>query len=200
MGTMISFRNACLCALLGVTMVAQLISGSESSCRTCSGIIWTESFSVKNFLPDGDSSLYMECSCHSRCGRLTVKAPVDIKECHSVETSTRFCGPTPKLPDSELDAYRTEQTLCEFVWTRPNSETFYRTPVMVWSREGPKRTHYKVDSAGFWFSNGADSEWSLMSGWLQSNYISSEAPLKGAGNSVFETFGNDHCRTKTYVS
>ncbi|BBN05483.1 hypothetical protein MPTK1_3g13440 [Marchantia polymorpha subsp. ruderalis] len=196
---MISFRNSFLCALLGVTMVAQLISVSASSCKTCTGHILAESFSVKNFLPAGDSNLYMECSCVSRCGKLTVQDPVDIKECHSVETSTRFCGSTPDWPLGDLDAYRAEQMLCEFIWTRPNSETIYRTPVMVWTREGPKRTFYKVDASGFWFSNGADAQWNLMLGWTMSNYISSEVPLKGAGNSVFETFGNEHCRTKNYA-
>lgn len=165
--TMISYRNACLCALLGVTMVTELISGCDNSCRKCTGSIMSESFSVKNFLPDGDSSLYMECSCLSRCGKLTVKAPVDIKECHGVEISTRFCGPTPEYKEydgSQLDAYRTEQMLCEFIWTRPNYETILRTPVMVWTSEGPKRTFYKVNLDGFSFSNGADAQWEFLSG------------------------------------
>ncbi|BFI30578.1 hypothetical protein MPTK2_3g13555 [Marchantia polymorpha subsp. ruderalis] len=202
---MISFRNVCLCALLGVTMVAQLISGCDNSCRKCTGSILSESFSVKNFLPDGDSNLYMECSCLSRCGKLTVKAPVDIKECHSVETSTRFCGPTPEYEEydeSQLNGYRTRQMMCEFIWTRLNAETIWRTPVMVWTSEGPKRTFYKVNAEGFYFSNGADAQWNKMSDWTRWNYISSENPLKGetnkVANSVFKTFGNEHCRTQSF--
>ncbi|OAE21554.1 hypothetical protein AXG93_2543s1130 [Marchantia polymorpha subsp. ruderalis] len=189
-------------------MVAQLNSVNASSCESCTGDsckkctghIWEESFTVKNFLPAGDSNLYMECSCLSRCGKLTVQDPVDIKECNSVIISTRFCGPTPQWGDlSEIDAYRSEQVMCEFVWTRPNSETIYRTPVMVWTSGGPERTFYKVNNDGFWFSDGADAQWNAMSGWTMWNYISSESQLKGAGNSVFETFGNEHCRTKNYA-
>ncbi|OAE21557.1 hypothetical protein AXG93_2543s1160 [Marchantia polymorpha subsp. ruderalis] len=70
---------------------------------------------------------------------------------------------------------------------------------MLWTSEGPKRTFYKVNLDGFSFSNGADAQWEFLSGWTRSNYISTEAPLKGAGNSEFETFGNENCRTKAHV-